>query len=122
MSERRSKFFGLILFLILIFGFSYLMITGSKVSHKEYYNQITISENNLLPEEEYLKYSGLNNSKDYNNLTLIDVKTRIEKHPYLRKAEVEFDGISTILVEIQEKEIKGSESSNGNKKSPDHLR
>ena len=108
MSERRSKFFGLILFLILIFGFSYLMITGSKVSHKEFYNQITISENNLLPEEEYLRYSGLNNSQEYDNLTLIDVKTRIEKHPYLRKAEVEFDGISTILVEVEEKEIKAA--------------
>jgi len=106
MSERRSKFFGLITFLILVIGFSYLMLTGSKANQNEYYNQIIISENTLLPENEYLRYAGLSDSTKYDNLTLLDVKTEIEKHPYLRKAEVEFDGISTILVEVEEKEIK----------------
>jgi cell division septal protein FtsQ len=106
MSERRSKFFGLITFLILVIGFSYLMLTGSKANQNESYNQIIIIENKLLPESEYLRYAGLSDSTKYDNLTLLDVKTEIEKHPYLRKAEVEFDGISTILVEVEEKEIK----------------
>ena len=106
MSERKSKFFGLIVFLTLIIGFSYLMITGSKANQKEVYNRILISENKLLPAQEYLRYAGLNDSTEYEHLTLIEVKSKIEEHPYLRKAEVEFDGISTILVEIQEKEIK----------------
>jgi cell division protein FtsQ len=106
MSERRSKFFGLIVFLMLIFGFTYLMITGSKASTKEVYNQIEINENTLLPAKEYLRYAGLSNSTKYTDLTLLDVKNKIEKHPYLRKAEVEFDGVNTILVEVQEKEIK----------------
>ena len=106
MSERRSKFFGLIVFLMLIFGFTYLMITGSKASTKELYNQIEINENTLLPAKEYLRYAGLSDSKKYTDLTLLDVKTKIEKHPYLRKAEVEFDGVNKILVEVQEKEIK----------------
>jgi cell division septal protein FtsQ len=108
LSERRSKFFGLIVFLILIIGFSYLMITGSKASHKQVYNQIEINENTLLPAREYLRYAGLSDSTKYENLTLLEVKTKIEKHPYLRKAEVEFDGVNTILVEVQEKEIKAA--------------
>jgi cell division protein FtsQ len=70
------------------------------------YNQIEINENTLLPAKEYLRYAGLSNSTEYSDLTLLDVKTKIEKHPYLRKAEVEFDGVNTILVEVQEKEIK----------------
>ncbi len=82
------------------------MITGSKASHKEIYNKIEITENSLLPAKEYLRYAGLSDSTKYSNLTLLEVKTKIEKHPYLRKAEVEFDGISTILVELREKEIK----------------
>jgi len=106
LSERKSKFFGLIVFLVLIIGFSYLMITGSKANQKEVYNRILISENKLLPAQEYLRYAGLNDSTEYEHLTLIEVKSKIEEHPYLRKAEVEFDGVSTILVEIQEKEIK----------------
>jgi len=106
MSERRSKFFGLLVFIVLIIGFSYLMITGSKASHKEDYNQIEIIDNKLLPAEEYLRYSGLSDTTKYEGLTLLEVKTRIEKHPYLRKAEVEFDGVNKILVEVQEKEIK----------------
>lgn len=108
MSERRSKFFGLVVFLVLIIGFSYLMITGSKASHKEVYNQIEVTENTLLPAKEYLRYAGLSDSTKYEDLTLLEVKTRIEKHPYLRKAEVEFDGVNTILVEVQEKEIKAT--------------
>ena len=108
MSERRSKFFGLVVFLVLIVGFSYLMITGSKASHKEVYNQIEVTENTLLPAKEYLRYAGLSDSTKYTDLTLLEVKTRIEKHPYLRKAEVEFDGVNKILVEVQEKEIKAT--------------
>ena len=106
MSERRSKFFGLIIFLVLIVGFSYLMITGSKANHREVYTQIEVSENSLLPAKEYLRYVGLSDARKYDDLTLLEVKTKIEKHPYMRKAEVEFDGINTILVEVQEKEIK----------------
>lgn len=82
------------------------MITGSKANHKEVYNQILMSNNTLLPAKEYLRYAGLSDSTKYEDLTLLEVKTKIEKHPYLRKAEVEFDGVSTILVEVQEKEIK----------------
>jgi cell division septal protein FtsQ len=108
LSERRSKFFGLVVFLILIIGFSYLMITGSKANHKEVYNQIEIIENTLLPAKEYLRYAGLSDSTKYDGITLLEVKTKIEKHPYLRKAEVEFDGVNKILVEVQEKEIKAA--------------
>jgi len=108
LSERRSKFFGLVVFLVLIIGFSYLMITGSKASHKQVYNQIEITENTLLPAKEYLRYAGLSDSTKYEDLTLLEVKTRIEKHPYLRKAEVEFNGVNKILVEVQEKEIKAA--------------
>jgi cell division protein FtsQ len=84
------------------------MITGSKASHKEVYNQIEITENTLLPAKEYLRYAGLSDSTKYSDLNLLEVKTRIEKHPYLRKAEVEFDGVNKILVEVQEKEIKAA--------------
>jgi cell division protein FtsQ len=84
------------------------MITGSKASHKEVYNQIEVTENTLLPAKEYLRYAGLSDSTKYEDLTLLEVKTRIEKHPYLRKAEVEFDGVNTILVEVQEKVIKAT--------------
>ncbi|MCW8823216.1 MAG: FtsQ-type POTRA domain-containing protein [Ignavibacteriaceae bacterium] len=106
MSERRSKLFGLFIFLILTFGFVYLMITGSRASVKEVYNQIEINGNRLIPASEYLKYSGLSDSTKYSDLTLIDVKNRFEKHPYMRKAEVEYDGVNKILVEVEEKKIK----------------
>lgn len=82
------------------------MITGSQAIHKEVYNRIEVKENKILSADEYLKYAGLNDSTEYENLTLLEVKQKIEKHPYLRKAEVEFDGVNTILVEVQEKEIK----------------
>ena len=106
MSERRSKLFGLFIFLLLTFGFVYLMITGSRASVKEVYNQIEITGNKLLPVSEYLRYTGLIDSTKYSELTLQEVKDRFEEHPYLRKAEVEYDGVNKILVEVEEKNIK----------------
>lgn len=106
MSERKSKLFGLFFFLLLIVGIFYVMMTGSKANVKEIYNQIVITSSGRLPASEYLRYARLNDSTKYDELTLLDVKTKLEKHPYLRKAEVEFDGINRILVELDEKEIK----------------
>jgi cell division protein FtsQ len=82
------------------------MITGSNSSIKEIYSRIEISNNNLLNANEYLRYAVLGDSTEYEDLTLLEVKQKIEKHPYLRKAEVEFDGVNTILVEVHEKKIK----------------
>jgi cell division protein FtsQ len=82
------------------------MTTGSSTNVKIDYKQIELTGNELLPAGEYLRFARLSDSKKYNGLTLLEVKTRLEKHPYLRKAEVEFDGINTILVEVKEKEIK----------------
>ena len=106
MSDRRSKLFGLFVFFMLTFGFVYLMITGSKANVKEVYNQIELNGNKLLPAGEYLRYTGLSDSTKYSELTLLDVKNRFEKHPYMRKAEVEFDGVNKILVEVEEQELK----------------
>ena len=106
MSNSKSKLFGLFVFVMLTFGFVYLMITGSKTNVKEVYNQIVLTGNKLLPASEYLRYTGLSDSTKYSELTLLDVKNRFEKHPYMRKAEVEFDGVNKILVEVEEKEIK----------------
>jgi len=106
MSNSKSKLFGLFVFVMLTFGFVYLMITGSKTNVKEVYSQILLTGNKLLPASEYLRYTGLSDSTKYSELTLLDVKNRFEKHPYMRKAEVEFDGVNKILVEVEEKEIK----------------
>jgi len=106
MSDRRSKLFGLFVFLMLTFGFVYLMITGSKANVKEVYNQIELNGNKLLPASEYLRYAGLSDSTKFSELTLLDVKIRFEEHPYMRKAEVEFDGVNKILVEVEEHEMK----------------
>ncbi len=106
MKERRSKLFDLFVFLFLTFGFVYLMITGSKANVKEVYNQIQITGNNLLPASQYLRFAGLNDTTKFKDLTLLDVKIKLEKHPYLRKAEVEFDGVNKILVEVEEHKIK----------------
>lgn len=82
------------------------MMTGSSKSVGTEYEQIELNGSKLLDADEYLRYAHLSDLHKYNRLTLLEVKTRIEKHPYLRKAEVEFDGINKILVEVKEKKIK----------------
>lgn len=105
MKERANKIFGLVFFLVLSGGIIYL-IANAKAVEKDNYSKIIITGNHLLSCEEYLAYTNLNDSLKYNELTLTGVRTRFLGQPYVASAEVSFDGISGIMVELREKEPK----------------
>lgn len=67
---------------------------------------IEITGNNLLSADAYLKFARLDDSTAYQNLKLPVIKDRILKHPYISEADVEFDGVSEVKIEIKEKVIK----------------
>ena len=83
-----------------------MILAGSESDEGNIYQTIELSGNNLLTETEYLKYTGLNDSAIYNEISLADVKSKLEDHPYVIKADVRFDGINAILVELVEKNPK----------------
>jgi len=105
LKERANKIFGLFFFLVLCGGIIYL-IANAKAVQKDNYSNIKITGNHLLSGEEYLAYTNLNDSSKYDELNLTGVKTRFLEQPYVASAEVSFDGISSIMVELLEKEPK----------------
>ena len=67
---------------------------------------IEVTGNNLLSGDEYLKFSKLDDSSSYEDLTLPVIKDRMLKHPYILKADVENDGLGGVRIEVKEKHIK----------------
>lgn len=106
MKDRASKISGLVFFLFLCAGLVYLMLVVSGSNEENNFETIELSGNNLLSETEYLRYTGLEDSTLYNSMSLVDVKSRLENHPYIIKADVRFDGINKILAELVEKNPK----------------
>ena len=105
-SETRGKILGLLLFVILIVWIFYLSLTSERKELDHQIKTITITGNNLLNENEYLTYARLNNSEILKNITLPVIKSRLEKHPYIKKADVEFSGNNEVHININEKKIK----------------
>jgi len=94
------------MFLFFIGGILYLNLFGGQTDEKDVYEVIDVSSNSLLPTEDYLLFTKLNDSTKFYELTLPEVKARFEEHPYVVKANVKFDGINKIIVNIEEKELK----------------
>jgi len=106
MKDRLSKIFGLVIFLFFIGSILYLNLFGGEADEKDIYEVIEVNRNSLLPAEDYLLFTELNDSIKQSDLTLSEVKVRFEEHPYVVKADVKFDGINKIVVNIKEKELK----------------
>ncbi|RKY93778.1 MAG: hypothetical protein DRQ01_03945 [Ignavibacteriae bacterium] len=106
MKDTISKIFGLVMFLFLVGGILYLNLFGGQADEKDIYELIEVNSNSLLPTKDYLLFTELNDSTKLDDLTLPDVKARFEEHPYIIKADVKFDGINKIIVNIKEKELK----------------
>ncbi len=84
----------------------YLMLASSGSNEKNNYESVELSGNNLLSEAEYIKYTGLKDSAFYSEMTLADIKSKLENHPYVIKADIRFDGVNKILAELVEKNPK----------------
>jgi cell division protein FtsQ len=105
MNEKRGKIFGLFLFIILLCGMAYLVVYVSINKYKEEIKMIEITGNDLLSENDYLSFTKLDQISPIEDLTLPVVKDRFEKHPYILRADVQFDGVKTVKVHLTEKQM-----------------
>ena len=106
MKEKLGLMLGLLIFVIIIGGMGYLIAVDGDSDKIEVYSQIELSGNSLLPSFDYLMSTNLSGKIDYSELTLPVIKSRIEKHPYVKRAEVQSDGNGKVLIKIFEKKIK----------------
>lgn len=105
MNEKRGKIFGLFLFIILLCGVVYLVMYVNINKQKEEIKMIEITGNYLLSENDYLSFTKLDQISAFEDLTLPVVKDRFENHPYILRADVQFEGTKTVKVHITEKQM-----------------
>ncbi len=104
MSENKGKLLGSVFFVFLIFLLTFLIMNAKK-STKKTVQLIEIEGNKLLSGNDYLTQSRLNNKAEYSGLTLAIIKDRIEKHPYVKYADVEFYKSHLVRVYLTEKKM-----------------
>ncbi len=91
MMKTGSKIFGFFFFIALVSFLFYLILLPKKIINMNI-NKIELSGNKFLVENDYLKQTKLSDVKNYNNIPLSIIKDRLEKHPYISRADVELKG------------------------------
>ncbi len=89
--KAGSKILGTFFFILLVLFLFYLILLPKKII-KMNINKIEISGNKFLIGDDYLKQTKLSDILDYNGMSLAVIKDRLEKHPYIAKADVELKG------------------------------
>ncbi len=100
--KNLGKILSVIFLIIAVGGIGYLSI-GIKAGNAEKIKSITVEGELHLTAQQYLNYANLEDKNVYENLPIQMIKDRIEKHPYVNRADVRFDGAGKVLVKITEK-------------------
>ena len=104
MKEKFGIVAGIVLFVVVVAGIFYLSFYKSETK-KNVYTEIIIEGNKILPAVDYLKSTDLNDVSEYQDLTLQKIKSRIMKHPYLKKAEIQLEGKDKVVITVFEKDF-----------------
>lgn len=98
----RSKIIGILFFAALLLGIFYVSLFSNNESDSRIV-RIELTGNNHLSKENYLKFAKLDKISDYKFLSLPVIKDRLEKHPYISKADVKFSSKDVVTVTVHEK-------------------
>ncbi len=112
--NKIGKIFGVFFLLVMVGIIFYLAVD---VGAEKPYN-ITLIELNgcsYLPTEYYFKYAELDKKEIYPELTLPVLKSRFEKHPYIKSVDVIYNGNGKVEVDITEKSFKAELFTNNKK-------
>ena len=104
MKEKFGTITGIVLFLLIIAGIFYVSSFKSETKKNDF-TEIVIEGNKILPASDYLKTTDLHNVAEYSELTLHNIKTRIMKHSYVSKAEVQLEGKNKVVIRVFEKDF-----------------
>lgn len=99
---KKQKIFNIV-FMTVLFGAVIYLSIALRNKNEIKIDLITLDGNFHLSKEQYLSYANLLDRNEYGNLTLQIIKDRIEKHPFIAKANVKHDGGSKVSINIIEK-------------------
>lgn len=102
---KKQKIFNLIVMMAVISLLVYLSF--SLKGNDKYKIEIISLEGNIhLTKEQYFEFTNLTDRNSYLSLTLRVIKDRIEKHPYVKNADVIYDGNGKVSISIHEKDFE----------------
>ncbi len=90
-------------FLILVIGLMIYLSIGLKSGNENKIKFISLEGNIHLAKEQYMNFANLVDKNTYGNLSLQIIKDRIEKHPYVKRADVRYEGSGKASIRITEK-------------------
>ncbi|MEW6196076.1 MAG: FtsQ-type POTRA domain-containing protein [Bacteroidota bacterium] len=102
---NKVKISSIILLITIAVLIGYLSF-GLKQPDNYKVEMLSLDGNTYLSKENYLRNANLLERNNYKNITLQVIKDRIEKHPYVKKAEVRYDGNKKVSINITEKKIE----------------
>ncbi len=105
MNQRRSKIIGLLIFLMIISALLFTALTPDKKQEVKKIKSINLTGNYLLPQNSYLNFAKLNEHQNLSEITVLVLKDRLEKHPYVSSAEVELSEFGDAKAELSEKNL-----------------
>ncbi len=102
--KNKERFAGILIFITLFLSVIYFSFFNQN-EVKNIVKFVEIKGTAYLTGEQYLSFSKLDIIKEPENLNLSIIKDRIEKHPYVKKADVRFINQNTVEIKIEEKKI-----------------
>ncbi len=106
MKTKAKVSSGIILFLALL-GLIIIALPASNTENKIVIEKVSINGNKYLTAEKYLEFGHLKTADELSGLKLNEVKDRLEKHPYVKFADVRFNGDGTVSATLHEKDFQG---------------
>ncbi len=100
----KQKITSLLVMIFIICLLVYLSVGLNKTDQYKI-EILSLEGNSHLSKEEYLQFANLNDRTHYSIINLQVIKDRIEKHPYVNKAEVRYDGNNKVSINVYEKKI-----------------
>lgn len=95
----------LYIFLVLFIVMNVVFITTAKKYEPEFNLKYLVIENNkIIPTEILIEFVNIKDKETLSSLTAEMIIDRIEKHPYVKKAEGSFVDSNTFMVRIEEVE------------------
>jgi cell division septal protein FtsQ len=109
--ETKIKILSSTFFVLIFLVTAYLVYYSNMLKSEELITSIKITGNELLSANDYLTYAHLYNPGDnvnkFKGLNSAIIRDRFQKHPYVKKADIKFEGEGNVSVFLQEKKLYG---------------
>lgn len=105
MSTKKNKYKKVFSVIFLLFLLGILLYLTFNLENRSVFivKHIEIKGADHLTKEQYFKYANFDHIDDYKYLNLTIIKDRIIKHPYIKDADVEFEGNDKVVIDLIEK-------------------